>query len=100
MFGPRGTGVLWGRRELWPTLRPSIPPFGRAVRDLVRPRRAEPAQLRGGRRGGAARDPRARVRGPVRRAMAGPRVGRTRGPIGRPLRSARCRSSSSASSPA
>ncbi|WP_437744210.1 aminotransferase class V-fold PLP-dependent enzyme [Sorangium sp. So ce1504] len=31
MFGPRGTGVLWGRRELWPMLRPSIPPFGRAA---------------------------------------------------------------------
>ncbi|MDC0680801.1 aminotransferase class V-fold PLP-dependent enzyme [Sorangium atrum] len=31
MFGPRGTGVLWGRRELWPTLRPSIPSFGKAA---------------------------------------------------------------------
>ncbi|WP_437636527.1 aminotransferase class V-fold PLP-dependent enzyme [Sorangium sp. So ce854] len=28
IFGPRGTGVLWGRAELWPTLRPSIPHFG------------------------------------------------------------------------
>lgn len=31
MFGPRGTGVLWGRRELWPTMRPSIPSFGKAA---------------------------------------------------------------------
>jgi selenocysteine lyase/cysteine desulfurase len=30
MFGPRGTGVLWGRKELWPTLHPSIPDFGYA----------------------------------------------------------------------
>ncbi|MGK3966812.1 aminotransferase class V-fold PLP-dependent enzyme [Sorangium sp. So ce118] len=29
IFGPRGTGVLWGRAELWPLLRPSIPHFGR-----------------------------------------------------------------------
>jgi selenocysteine lyase/cysteine desulfurase len=28
MFGPRGTGVLWGRAELWPTLHPTIPDFG------------------------------------------------------------------------
>ncbi|WP_437963016.1 aminotransferase class V-fold PLP-dependent enzyme (plasmid) [Sorangium sp. So ce119] len=28
IFGPRGTGVLWGRAELWPMLRPSIPHFG------------------------------------------------------------------------
>lgn len=27
LFGPRGTGVVWGRRELWPLLRPSIPAF-------------------------------------------------------------------------
>ncbi|WP_437327538.1 aminotransferase class V-fold PLP-dependent enzyme [Sorangium sp. So ce381] len=31
MFGPRGTGVLWGRREHWPMLRPSIPSFGKAA---------------------------------------------------------------------
>ncbi|MBA2543021.1 MAG: aminotransferase class V-fold PLP-dependent enzyme, partial [Deltaproteobacteria bacterium] len=30
MFGPRGTGVLWGKHELWPTLHPSIPDFGYA----------------------------------------------------------------------
>ncbi|AUX28985.1 MULTISPECIES: aminotransferase class V-fold PLP-dependent enzyme [Sorangium] len=29
IFGPRGTGVLWGRAELWPMLRPSIPHFGK-----------------------------------------------------------------------
>ncbi|WP_437968697.1 aminotransferase class V-fold PLP-dependent enzyme [Sorangium sp. So ce260] len=28
IFGPRGTGVLWGRAELWPMLRPTIPHFG------------------------------------------------------------------------
>jgi selenocysteine lyase/cysteine desulfurase len=28
MFGPRGTGVIWGRAELWPLLRPTIPAFG------------------------------------------------------------------------
>ncbi len=30
MFGPRGTGVIWGKAELWPLLRPTIPHFGRA----------------------------------------------------------------------
>ncbi|WP_437945020.1 aminotransferase class V-fold PLP-dependent enzyme [Sorangium sp. So ce296] len=29
IFGPRGTGVLWGKAELWPLLRPSIPQFGK-----------------------------------------------------------------------
>ena len=29
MFGPRGTGVIWGRAELWPLLRPTIPAFAR-----------------------------------------------------------------------
>ena len=28
LFGPRGTGVIWGRAELWPLLRPTIPAFG------------------------------------------------------------------------
>jgi isopenicillin-N epimerase len=28
MFGPRGTGVVWGRPELWPLLTPMIPSFG------------------------------------------------------------------------
>jgi isopenicillin-N epimerase len=28
LFGPRGTGVIWGRAELWPRLVPSIPCFG------------------------------------------------------------------------
>jgi len=31
MFGPRGTGILWGRGELWPKLRPVIPHFGLAA---------------------------------------------------------------------
>ena len=30
LFGPRGTGVLWGKADLWPLLRPVIPHFGRA----------------------------------------------------------------------
>jgi selenocysteine lyase/cysteine desulfurase len=30
MFGPRGTGVMWGRAELWPMMRPTIPNFGLA----------------------------------------------------------------------
>jgi selenocysteine lyase/cysteine desulfurase len=28
LFGPRGTGVIWGRPELWSRLRPTIPCFG------------------------------------------------------------------------
>lgn len=31
MFGPRGTGVIWGRPELWPTMRPTIPAFSFAA---------------------------------------------------------------------
>jgi len=31
LFGPRGTGILWGKAELWAMLRPSIPHFGRAA---------------------------------------------------------------------
>jgi len=31
IFGPRGTGVVWGRAELWPLLRPTIPHFGMAA---------------------------------------------------------------------
>lgn len=31
IFGPRGTGVLWGKPELWRLLRPTIPHFGRAA---------------------------------------------------------------------
>jgi selenocysteine lyase/cysteine desulfurase len=30
IFGPRGTGVLWGKRDLWAALRPTIPCFGAA----------------------------------------------------------------------
>jgi isopenicillin-N epimerase len=31
LFGPRGTGILWGRSRLWPLLRPTIPHFGIAA---------------------------------------------------------------------
>jgi isopenicillin-N epimerase len=31
LFGPRGTGILWGRAELWSRLRPIIPHFGQAA---------------------------------------------------------------------
>jgi isopenicillin-N epimerase len=27
MFAPRGTGILWGRADRWPRLRPTIPTF-------------------------------------------------------------------------
>lgn len=30
LFGPRGTGILWGKAELWSRLRPTIPHFGSA----------------------------------------------------------------------
>jgi selenocysteine lyase/cysteine desulfurase len=31
IFGPRGTGVVWVRAELWPQLVPTIPSFGMAA---------------------------------------------------------------------
>ncbi len=27
LFGPRGTGIVWGRREAWDAIGPTIPPF-------------------------------------------------------------------------
>ena len=27
LFGPRGTGIVWGRREAWAAVEPTIPPF-------------------------------------------------------------------------
>jgi selenocysteine lyase/cysteine desulfurase len=27
MFGPRGTGILWGRREAWEQIQPTVPAF-------------------------------------------------------------------------
>src|SRR5690606_9314363 len=27
IFGPRGTGILWGRKEAWTEVAPTIPPF-------------------------------------------------------------------------
>ncbi|PEN12510.1 aminotransferase [Longibacter salinarum] len=31
MFGPRGTGLIWGRRDAWDALDPIIPTFGPSV---------------------------------------------------------------------
>lgn len=31
LFGPRGTGIVWGRREAWPAVRATIPPFEAAT---------------------------------------------------------------------
>lgn len=28
LFGPRGTGLIWGKTDAWPVLRPTIPHFG------------------------------------------------------------------------
>jgi selenocysteine lyase/cysteine desulfurase len=39
IFGPRGTGMVWGRAESWPEIRPTVPtfdtlgPFGRWARN-------------------------------------------------------------------
>jgi len=40
LFGPRGTGIVWGRADAWPHTRPTVPtfdslePFGRWAGDL------------------------------------------------------------------
>jgi selenocysteine lyase/cysteine desulfurase len=34
-MGPRGTGFLWGKQELWPHLRPTIPTFDPLAMDLI-----------------------------------------------------------------
>jgi selenocysteine lyase/cysteine desulfurase len=31
IFGPRGTGIIWGRSDRWPNIRPTIPTFFRNV---------------------------------------------------------------------
>ena len=37
LFGPRGTGFVWGRAQAWPRVRPTIPAFsgGSPARDLT-----------------------------------------------------------------
>ena len=47
IFGPRGTGLVWGRARAWPAVRPTIPPFD-MVSDRVpgRDKRAPPTLAR------------------------------------------------------
>jgi selenocysteine lyase/cysteine desulfurase len=33
LFGPRGTGFLWGRNDVWPEMRPTIPTFDPEARE-------------------------------------------------------------------
>jgi selenocysteine lyase/cysteine desulfurase len=33
LFGPRGTGFLWGRSDVWPEMRPTIPTFDPEARE-------------------------------------------------------------------
>jgi isopenicillin-N epimerase len=43
IFGPRGTGIIWGRARAWPAVRPTIPPFDMAPGKIPgRDRRAPP----------------------------------------------------------
>jgi selenocysteine lyase/cysteine desulfurase len=38
LFGPRGTGLVWGRREAWPRTAPTIPSFdGHAILSWIHP---------------------------------------------------------------
>ena len=37
LFGPRGTGLVWGRPDAWPAVTPTIPAFeGRAYEEWIR----------------------------------------------------------------
>ena len=47
IFGPRGTGLIWGRARAWPAVRPTIPPFD-MVPDKIpgRDKRAPPVLAR------------------------------------------------------
>jgi isopenicillin-N epimerase len=42
ILGPRGTGIIWGRADLWSRLRPTIPHFGAAMTAWVRGDRPPP----------------------------------------------------------
>jgi isopenicillin-N epimerase len=47
IFGPRGTGLVWGRARAWPVVRPTIPPFDMAPGKIPgRDRRAPPVLAR------------------------------------------------------
>ncbi|HXN30976.1 MAG TPA: aminotransferase class V-fold PLP-dependent enzyme [Polyangiaceae bacterium] len=47
IFGPRGTGIVWGRARAWPAVRPTIPPFDMVPGKVPgRDRRAPPVLAR------------------------------------------------------
>jgi selenocysteine lyase/cysteine desulfurase len=47
IFGPRGTGLIWGRAGAWPAVRPTIPPFDMVPGKVPgRDRRAQPVLAR------------------------------------------------------